>query len=114
MAKDDSVVKSFRTTEEQFNQANEIFRKEGFSFSEVIRLLFDATIREGHIPRGLSTRDMEEQMDAAQHRENYISSVLDKAVPDFEEYEPWKRDKGKYRCEGQMSIFDYPGIIPEQ
>ena len=36
MAKDDSVVKSFRTTEEQFDQANEMFRKEGFNGSEVI------------------------------------------------------------------------------
>ena len=84
MAKDDSVVKSFRTTEEQFDQANEIFRKEGFNFSEVIRLLFDATIREGRIPRGLSTRDMEDQLDAAKHRENYISSILDKAIPNFD------------------------------
>ena len=80
MAKDDSVVKSFRTTEEQFDQANEIFRKEGFNFSEVIRLLFDATIREGRIPRGLSTRDMEDQLDAAKHRENYISTIWNKAV----------------------------------
>ena len=84
MAKDDSVVKSFRTTEEQFEQANEIFRKEGFNFSEVIRLLFEATIKEGRIPRGLSTRDMEEQLDAAKRRDNYISSILDKAFPNFD------------------------------
>lgn len=84
MAKDDSVVKSFRTTEEQFEQANEIFRKEGFNFSEVIRLLFDATIREGRIPRSLSTRDMENQLDVAKHREDYISSVLDMAIPNFD------------------------------
>ena len=83
MAKDDSVVKSFRTTEEQFAQANEIFLKEGFNFSEVIRLLFDATIREGRVPRGLSTRDMEDQLDAAKHREAYINSILDRAIPNF-------------------------------
>lgn len=82
MAKDDSVVKSFRTTEEQFSQANEIFRKEGFSFSEVIRLLFEATIREGRIPRSLSTRDMESAADTAQRRENYVNRVLDMVAPD--------------------------------
>lgn len=82
MAKDDSVVKSFRTTEEQFSQANEIFRKEGFSFSEVIRLLFEATIRDGRIPRSLSTRDMESAADTAQRRDNYVNRILDMVVPD--------------------------------
>lgn len=82
MAKDDSVVKSFRTTEEQFSQASEIFRKEGFSFSEVIRLLFEATIREGRIPRSLSTRDMESAADTAQRRENYVNRILDMVIPD--------------------------------
>ena len=48
------------------------------------------------------------------HFSRWINSFIYKAVPDFEEYEPWKRDKGKYGCEGQMSIFDYPGSIPEQ
>lgn len=48
------------------------------------------------------------------HFSRWINGFIYKAVPDFEEYEPWKRDKGKYGCEGQMSIFDYPGIIPEQ
>lgn len=85
MGKDDSVVKSFRTTEEQFEQANEIFRKEGFNFSEVIRLLFDATIKEGRIPRGLSTRDMEDQLDAAKQRDDYIGSILNMAIPNFNE-----------------------------
>ena len=85
MGKDDSVVKSFRTTEEQFEQANEIFRKEGFNFSEVIRLLFDATIKEGRIPRGLSTRDMEDQLDAAKQRDDYINSILNMAIPNFNE-----------------------------
>lgn len=48
------------------------------------------------------------------HFSRWINGFIYKAVPDFEEYEPWKRDKGKYGCDGQMSIFDYPGIIPEQ
>lgn len=48
------------------------------------------------------------------HFARWINSFIYKAVPDFEEYEPWKRDKSKYGCDGQMSIFDYPGIIPEQ
>lgn len=81
MAKDDSVVKSFRTTEDQFRRADEIFRKEGFSFSEVIRLLFDATIREGRIPRSLSTRDIEDKLDDSKRREEYIDSVINMAVP---------------------------------
>lgn len=84
MAKDESVVKSFRTTEEQFARANEIFHKEGFSFSEAIRLLFEATIREGQIPRCLSTRDMEDRQDAARKRDEYISGILDTAIPNFD------------------------------
>jgi antitoxin component of RelBE/YafQ-DinJ toxin-antitoxin module len=52
MARDESVVKSFRISGDQFERANEIFKKEGFSLSEVIRLVCDATIREGRIPRG--------------------------------------------------------------
>lgn len=83
MGKDNSVVKSFRTTEEQFSRANEIFLREGFNFSEVIRLLLDATIREDRIPRGLSTREMEDQMDAARHRDDYINSIINTAVPGF-------------------------------
>ncbi len=76
MSKDDSIVKSFRTTEEQFNKANDIFQKEGFSISEVIRILLEATIREGHIPRGLSTREMEPALDDAKFMESYIDDIL--------------------------------------
>ena len=76
MGKDESIVKSFRISEEQFERANEIFKKEGFSLSEVIRLVCDATIREGRIPRGLSTKEMEPKLDASQVRENYIDGIL--------------------------------------
>lgn len=79
--KDDSVVKSFRVPESIFEQANEIFKKEGFSASEVIRVLFNATIREGRIPRGLATREMESQSDAAKIRKEYMDSILARAVP---------------------------------
>lgn len=79
MAKDESIVKSFRISSEQFEKANEIFRKEGFSFSEVIRLVCDATIREGRIPRGLSTKEIEPKLDSSQARENYIDSILQMA-----------------------------------
>ena len=48
------------------------------------------------------------------HFSRWVNGFIYKAAPDFEEYEPWKRDKGKYGCDGQMSIFDYPGIVPEQ
>lgn len=76
MAKDESIVKSFRIAEDQFDQANDIFQREGFSVSEVIRILFEATIREGRIPRGLSTREMEPELDDAKAREQYIDEVL--------------------------------------
>lgn len=79
--KDDSVVKSFRVPESMFEQANEIFKKEGFSASEVIRVLFGATIREGRIPRGLATREMESQSDAAKIRKEYMDSILARAIP---------------------------------
>lgn len=79
--KDDSVVKSFRVPESMFEQANEIFKKEGFSASEVIRVLFNATIREGRIPRGLATREMESQSDAAKIRKEYMDNILARAVP---------------------------------
>lgn len=79
MGKDGSIVKSFRVSEEQFEKVNEIFRKEGFSVSEVIRLLFDATVREGRIPRGLSTKEMESKLDASQARECYIDGILQMA-----------------------------------
>lgn len=76
MPKDESVVKSFRISGDQFEKANEIFKKEGFSLSEVIRLVCDATIREGRIPRGLSTKEMEPKLDDSQTREAYIDSIL--------------------------------------
>ena len=76
-----SVIKSFRTDEEQFAQANEIYKSEGFSFSEVIRLLLEATIREGRIPRALSTKDVEVVSDKSAYREEYVDSILDMALP---------------------------------
>jgi len=79
MARDESVVKSFRISGDQFERANEIFKKEGFSLSEVIRLVCDATIREGRIPRGLSTKEMESKLDNSQNRENFIDGVLSMA-----------------------------------
>lgn len=82
--KDDSIVKSFRVPESMFEQANDIFKKEGFSLSEVIRILFQATIREGRVPRGLSNREMEVKSDAAKTRENYMNSILAKAIPNFD------------------------------
>lgn len=82
--KDDSVVKSFRVPESMFDQVNDILKKEGFSLSEVIRILFQAMIREGRIPRGLSTREIEVQSDAAKMRTDYMQSILNKAIPDLD------------------------------
>lgn len=38
------------------------------------------------------------------HFARWVNSHIFKACPDFEEYEPWKRDKGKYDFDGQMSL----------
>lgn len=81
MVKGKSITKSFRTTEDQFDQANEIFKREGFSYSEAIRLLLEATIREGRIPRALGTKDVEEISDKAACREKYVDSILNMALP---------------------------------
>ena len=32
------------------------------------------------------------------HFARWVNAFIYKAVPDFEEYEPWKRDKGNYDC----------------
>ncbi len=77
--KEGKIVKSFRISEDIFERANDIFMKEGFSFSEVIRLLCDATLKEGRIPRGISTKDIEPKLDTAQKRESYIDSILQMA-----------------------------------
>ena len=84
MAKEESIVKSFRTSEAQFQEANDIFRKEGFSLSEVIRLLFDAMIREGRVPRALSTKNLEDKSDNAKAREDYVDDILDMVLPPVE------------------------------
>ena len=81
MAKEESVVRSFRVNETLYNQANEIYKKDGFAFSEVVRLLLEATVREGRTPRSLSTREIEEKMDAAMYRNAYIDNLLDSVVP---------------------------------
>lgn len=101
MSKDESVVKSFRVNEGLFNQANEIIKAEGFAFSEVVRLLLEATIKEGRIPRSLSTKEMEETMDAAQNRNAYIDHLLDSVLPYSSE------SQSKYTAENNLlrSIF---------
>lgn len=93
MGSEESIVKSFRTSEGLFTEANEIFKKEGFSFSEVIRLLLEATVREERIPRALSTRDMENNVDKAKSRNEYIDGILDSVLPP---------DKCKYTAEKRI------------
>lgn len=40
------------------------------------------------------------------HFARWINSFIYKAVPDFEDYEPWKRDRDSYwNVEGQLSLF---------
>lgn len=46
------------------------------------------------------------------HFARWINSFIYKAVPDFEEYEPWKRDKEKYECIGQMNFEDFQEVMP--
>lgn len=81
MGKDGSVMKSLRVPEELFNEANGIFRREGFSFSEAVRLLLEATVREERVPRGLVTKNTEELSDKAAHREAYVDSILNTVLP---------------------------------
>lgn len=76
MAVTESVVKSIRIPTSLYEEANEIFKKEGFSFAEVIRLVCEATVKEDRIPRGLSTKELETKLDESQMRESYIDSIL--------------------------------------
>lgn len=38
------------------------------------------------------------------HFARWVNSFIYKACPDFEEYEPWKKDKGRYDFDGQISM----------
>lgn len=46
------------------------------------------------------------------HFARWINAFIYKAVPNFDDYEPWKRDKKKYECMGQMSFDDFPEVMP--
>lgn len=46
------------------------------------------------------------------HFARWINSFIYKAVPNFDDYEPWKRDKNKYDCAGQMSFDDFKEVMP--
>jgi hypothetical protein len=42
------------------------------------------------------------------HFARWVNSFIYKAVPDFEKYEPWVKDKGSYDIQNQqMNIFSY-------
>ena len=81
MGNDNSIVKSIRISGEQFEQANDIFKREGFSFSEAVKIFLEATIREGRVPRSLSTRAMENKLDDAKMRDDYVSDILSSVLP---------------------------------
>lgn len=38
------------------------------------------------------------------HFARWVNAFIYKAVPNFEEYDPWKRDKGNYDCIGKMMV----------
>lgn len=38
------------------------------------------------------------------HFARWVNAFIYKAVPDFENYEPWKRDKGRCEMQGQLSL----------
>lgn len=38
------------------------------------------------------------------HFARWVNSFVYKACPDFDKYEPWKRDRSKYDCTGQISL----------
>ncbi len=41
------------------------------------------------------------------HFARWINGFYYKAVPNFDDYEPWKRDQEKYKNYGQMTLSDY-------
>lgn len=46
------------------------------------------------------------------HFARWVNAFIYKAVPDFEDYEPWKRDKSKYDFGLQMSFADFKEVMP--
>lgn len=46
------------------------------------------------------------------HFARWVNSFIYKAVPCFEDYDPWKRDKSKYDFGGQMSFDYFPEVMP--
>ena len=46
------------------------------------------------------------------HFARWVNAFIYKAVPDFEDYEPWKRDKNKYDFGLQMSFADFKEVMP--
>ena len=47
------------------------------------------------------------------HFARWVNAFIYKAVPNFEDYDPWKRDKSKYDFGWQMSFADFPEVMPE-
>ena len=46
------------------------------------------------------------------HFARWVNAFIYKAVPNFEDYDPWKRDKSKYDFDWQMSIEDFNEVMP--
>lgn len=73
----DSVTKTFRAPAAQFDAANALFNKEGYTFSGAVRLLLDATIREGRIPRCLKPDTKKVDRDSSEAViEPFIADIL--------------------------------------
>lgn len=41
-----------------------------------------------------------------------FEKMLWQIVPNFDDYEPWKRDKQISDCIGQLSVYDFPEVLP--
>lgn len=70
------VPKQVRVCGEEFDAANEIFKKSGFTFSDVVRMVISKTIQEGRIPLALSCRENEKMLDDGMQVDRYMDDIL--------------------------------------
>lgn len=70
------TTKTIRISGEQYDRMTEILRKEGFTFSDAVRMLMDTTVKEGRIPRAVMEEEDESAEDQAKEREAYVDALL--------------------------------------
>lgn len=73
------VMRHVRVAEDQYDAAMEVLKKEGFTFSDAVRMLLATIIKEKRLPRALSTKEDEALADESAVRENYIDRLIKSA-----------------------------------